>query len=130
LEVINSIVSDWDGFIQTLEQNISAVLGEEHDLNTDGVDSKLRSAEREILRPANSKTAYDDVAEEIQRLRQSLKDTLIRVAKRQNRLQRSVEMSEFLREQNGVILEYDGRLVRRLVEKVTINADGIIVEYK
>jgi hypothetical protein len=39
-------------------------------------------------------------------------------------------MSEFLREQNGVILEYDGRLVRRLVEKVTINADGIIVEYK
>jgi hypothetical protein len=31
LKAINSIVSDRDGFIQTLEQNISAVLGEDHD---------------------------------------------------------------------------------------------------
>jgi hypothetical protein len=55
---------------------------------------------------------------------------LIRNAERQNRRQRIAEMMEFLREQSGVILEYDDRLVRRLVEKVTVNADEIIVEFK
>ena len=39
-------------------------------------------------------------------------------------------MMGFLREQSGVILEYDDRLVRRLVEKVTINVDRIAVEFK
>jgi hypothetical protein len=39
-------------------------------------------------------------------------------------------MMEFLREQSGVILEYDDRLVRRLVEKVTVNQDAVTVEFK
>jgi hypothetical protein len=39
-------------------------------------------------------------------------------------------MMEFLSEQSGVILEYDERLVRRLVEKVMVNQDGVTVEFK
>jgi hypothetical protein len=130
LKAINSIVSDRDGFIRTLEQNILAVLGEEHDFNIDEIDAKLEELQNELLRLANSKSAYDGVAEDIHRLRQLREGTLIRNAERQNRRQRIAEMMEFLHEQSGVILEYDDRLVRRLVEKVTVNQDGIIVEFK
>ena len=39
-------------------------------------------------------------------------------------------MRTFLREQSDGISEFDEKLVRRLVEKVTVQEDGFTVEFK
>ena len=39
-------------------------------------------------------------------------------------------MSTFLKEQPPDITEYDEQLIRRLIEKVTINEDKFTVEFK
>jgi len=49
---------------------------------------------------------------------------------RQNRRQRIAEMTEFLQGQSGVLIEYDDKLVRRLVERVTVFEDRLTVEFK
>jgi hypothetical protein len=51
-------------------------------------------------------------------------------AERQNRRQRIAEMMEFLESQSGVIFEYDEKLVRLLVEKVTVFEGRIVVKFK
>jgi hypothetical protein len=51
-------------------------------------------------------------------------------AERQGQRQRINEMGEFLQEQPGVILTFDELLVRRLIEKVTVLDDEVMVEFK
>lgn len=43
---------------------------------------------------------------------------------------RITDMDAFLREQPTSITEYDEQLVRRLIEKVTVNEDIFTVEFK
>ena len=40
------------------------------------------------------------------------------------------EMEKFLNEQDGLLEEYDERLVRMLIEKVTVFDDKLTVEFK
>jgi len=69
---------------------------------------------------ANSKAAYEGVADEIHRLRELRQNTMEHNVERQTQRQRIAEMTEFLQGQSSVIIEYDDKLVRRLVEKVTV----------
>lgn len=39
-------------------------------------------------------------------------------------------MEKFLNEQNGLLEEYDERLVRMLIDKVTVFDDKLTVEFK
>ena len=43
---------------------------------------------------------------------------------------RMADMRAFLREQPTVVAEYDEKLIRRLIEKVTVYEDRFTVEFK
>jgi hypothetical protein len=130
LKAINSIIAGRDEFIETLRRNIETALGGEFDESTEAIDKKLEELQHELLRLASTKAAYDSVVNEIYRFREVRQETLASRAERQNRRQRIAEMMEFLESQSGVIFEYDEKLVRRLVEKVTVFEDKTIVEFK
>ena len=51
-------------------------------------------------------------------------------SKRQTKRQRISEMPEFLDMQSGIITEYDDKLTRQLVEKITVFEGKIQVEFK
>ena len=127
---INRVVADRDGFIATLQQNIETVLCEEFDKDTSDIDVKLDELQNELLRLADSKADYEKVAEEIHRLRELRQDTMAHNAERQTQRQRIAEMTEFLQGQSGVLIKYDDKLVRRLVERVTVYEDRLMVEFK
>jgi len=82
------------------------------------------------LKLASSKADYEDVADEIYRLREEKQKTLLQCANRDELLKRIDDMSTFLREQPTVITEYGESLVRRLIEKVTVYEDKFTVEFK
>ena len=39
-------------------------------------------------------------------------------------------MAEFLNEQKQNLMEYDEQLVRRLIEKITVHDDRLVIEFK
>lgn len=82
------------------------------------------------LRLANSKANYEDVADEIYRLRELKQNSLVENAEREEKRQRIIEMAEFLDEQPEELEKYDEQLVRRLIEKVTVFEEKITVEFK
>jgi chorismate mutase len=90
----------------------------------------LVELQRELLRRANGKVEYDDIADEINRLRELKQNALAESAQHEEMKQRITEMTEFLDEQTGVVDEYDEQLVRRLIEKVAVYDEQFVVEFK
>jgi len=99
-------------------------------MDTDDIDTKLGTLQDEIMQLASSKSDYDNLAAEIHRLRSIKQDTQEHNAKRQTKRQRIGEMTEFLDMQSGIITEYDDKLTRQLVEKITVFEGKLQVDFK
>lgn len=130
VKAINEVLCSKDTFLSILHDNIATVLNEENDKATDDLDSKLDELQNELLLLANSKADYNNVADEIYRLRELKQNTLAENAERQGKRQRIAEMTEFLNAQSVELQEYDEQLVRRLIEKITVYADMLTIEFK
>lgn len=113
-----------------MQDNIATVLNAESDNATDDVDGKLNDLQQELLKQAKSKNDYNEVADEIYRLRELRQNALVKNAEREGRRQRIAEMTEFLSEQSNWLKVYDEQLVRKLIEKVTVFDDKLTVEFK
>src|SRR5690554_1000043 len=100
------------------------------DESTADIDKRLEELQTELIQKANSKEAYDNIVNEIYRLRDLRQETLSRNALRQDKRDRIAEMTDFLNTQTGDITEFDDKLVRKLVEKVIVYDDRLVVEFK
>ena len=90
----------------------------------------MEELQQQLLIQAKSKNDYEDVADEIYRLRELKQNALVENIEREGKRQRIAEMTDLLNEQSCELEEYGERLVRRLIEKVTVNDGRIEVEFK
>ena len=127
---INQAWCGKDTFLATLQKNIEAVLESEKGQPLTDVDKRLAKLQEELLKRTSARADYEDVAEEIYRLRDEKQKTLMESANRDEVKKRIANMGAFLQEQPTEITEYYEPLVRRLVEKVTAFEDRFTVEFK
>lgn len=130
VEAINVAVSEKNSFLAILKKNIETVLSENLDESTADIDKRLEELQTELIQKANSKEAYDNIVNEIYRLRDLRQETLSRNALRQDKRDRIAEMTDFLNTQTSDITEFDDKLVRKLVEKAIVYDDRLMVEFK
>ena len=130
VEAINIAVSGKNSFLAILKKNIETVLSEDLDESTADIDKRLEELQTELIQKANSKEVYNNIVNEIYRLRDLRQETLSRNALRQDKRDRIAEMTDFLNTQTGDITEFDDKLVRKLIEKVTVFDDKLTVEFK
>ncbi len=126
----NQTLCDKDEFLTTLQSNIETVLCHKNDTTLADIEKRLAELQTELLKLANSKADYEDVADEIYRLREQKQKVQVENAGRDELKKRISDMGAFLREQPTALIEYDEPLVRRLIEKVTVNEDKFSVEFK
>ncbi|WP_330641312.1 recombinase family protein [Faecalicatena sp.] len=129
MQAINTAYHSRDAVLEQLQQNIDAVLSEA-ERPTDNVDGRLEELQKELLKLANSKADYTEVADEIDRLREMKQNTLVENAERDGLKQRIAEMVDFLKDQNADIEGYDEALVRKMIEKVMVYEEKFVVEFK
>ena len=127
---INQTLCDKDSFLSILKNNIEAVLSHENDTTLADIDKRLEELQTELLKLASSKADYEDVADEIYRLREEKQKVQLDNVGRDELKKRITDMGDFLRKQPTAITEYDEPLVRRLIEKVTVYEDKFTVEFK
>jgi site-specific DNA recombinase len=130
IKAINEFLASKNTYLSILQENIAAVLNEGNDYDIEDVDKRLDELQNELLRLANSKADYDEVADEIYRLREVKQDAMVQSAEREGKRQRINEMTEFMKNQSVELQEYDEQLVRRLIEKVTVHDDKLTIEFK
>lgn len=94
------------------------------------IDKRLEELQKDLLRLANSKEDYNDIADEIYRLRDERHKVLEEEAGKKGSKQRLEEMVDFLNEQPTLLEEYDEQLVKKLIEKITVYDDKLTIEFK
>ena len=130
IKAINMALGGKDDILGALEQNIASVLALEDESSMESINAKLEELQKELLKRANAKEDYKDLADEIDHLRELKQNAMAENAEREGLKQRIAEMQEFLTEQMEQIQEYDESLVRRMVEKVTVYEEKFSVEFK
>ncbi|WP_445661705.1 resolvase [Bacillus sp. FSL K6-3221] len=100
------------------------------DRPTADIDKELEELQMELFRLANSKEDYDDVAEEIYRLRELKQEVMMKNAAREGLRQRIEEMTNFSKGQSHQLETYDDLLERRLIEKITIHERQLTIAFK
>ncbi len=127
---INRTLCDRDDFLAILKENIEAVLQAESSRPLADIENRLRELQEELVRRAGSKADYEDVADEIYRLREEKQKVQLENAGRDELKKRIEDMDAFLREQPAALAEFDEQLARRLIEKITVYEDKFTVEFK
>ncbi len=127
---INKTLGGRDTFLPALKANIEMVISENTNSAISEINTQLEELQRELLNRVNSKADYEDIADEIDTLREEKQNVLILQAEREGVKQRIEDMMVFLDEQPIKLESYNENLTRRLIQKITIYEDQYTVEFK
>ena len=73
---------------------------------------------------------YDDITDQIDAIRDEKQRLLLEDAEKEGARQQLKMIGEFLDGQQEEVEEYDEALVRKLIEKITVYDDRLVVEFK
>ena len=65
VQAINALLGDKSTYQSQLQQNIAKVIRSARQNTADGIDEKLQGLQKELLKKANNKEAYDEIADEV-----------------------------------------------------------------
>ena len=116
--------------IPLLKQNIEEVINDDLEEKIRDIDKQLAELQIELINVSGDELAVERLGTEIVDLREERQDILTAAAERKDLQLRMQELIDFLDEQHTVITEYSETLTRRLVEKVTILDEKIVVTLK
>lgn len=127
---VNQALDERDSFLPALKESVGKALSSSNSGLVEEVDAKLEKLQKELLKKANAKQAFDSIADQIEDLREEKRQLLLEDATNEGIMQKVRELEEFIDSQDGPVTEYDKALVRRLIEKVTVYDDRFTVEFK
>lgn len=116
--------------IPLLKQNIEEVINDDLEEKIKDIDKQLAELQIELINVSGDELAVERLGTEIVDLREERQDILTAAAERKDLQLRMQELIDFLDEQHTAITEYSETLTRRLVEKVTILDEKIVVTLK
>lgn len=86
--------------------------------------------QQEFVKRANSKEAYDEIADQIFTLREKCQQASMDTVQRDEQLQRITELQDFIKDQSSDLTVFDEALVKRWFKQVTIWNDHCTFELK
>ena len=127
---INQMLGDKSNYQVQLQLNIVAVIRASQATAIDSIDEKLMTLQQDLIQKANSKEDYDEIADEIFRLRELRQKTTVDTAARDEQIKRINDLQDYIAQQTTYLTEFDEALVRRWIKQITIWNDRITVELK
>lgn len=113
--------------VRVLKQNIEAVINDDLEEKIRDINKSLADLQMELINVSSDELTVESLGTQIISLREELQEILTAVAERKDLQIRMQELIDFLDEQQTAIIEYSETVTRRLVEKVTILDEKIVV---
>lgn len=130
IKAINQMLGDKSSYQAQLQLNIASVIRASQATSVENIDEKLMALQQELIQKAQSKEVYDEIADEIFRLRELRQQTIVDTATRDEQIKRINDLQDYISQQTAHLTEFDELLVRRWVKQITIWDDRITVELK
>ncbi len=130
MTAINKLLAGGNNMIKTLEENIHAVIGETTEYQISEINNLLEEKQKELIKLANKGKDYEHLADEIDELRDKRQILLVEDASLSGENERINELIEFIRKNKFRTLEYDDKLVRKIIQNVTVYEDHFVIAFK
>lgn len=130
LDAINQVLCKKEDFLQTLHVNIATVVLQGDVLSPEVIDQRLNKLQKELLKSVNQKDDYDDIADEILRLRDQRRQAEVDNVVKDAQVKQINDLQDFIKDQPTGITAFDEMLVKRLIAKITVFEDRFAVEFK
>ena len=130
VQAINKLLGDKSTYQTQLQQNIAKVIRDAQKNTADGIDEQLLELQKELLKKANNKEAYDEIAQQIFKLREQRQQCTVDTASRDAQIARITDLQDFIKEQHTDLAEFDESLVKRWLKQITVWEDHFTVELK
>ena len=130
MRAVNELIRSSASFIPALQASIERCLGDSDSSAVAEIDARLLELQQNLLKLANAKQNYDEIADAIDELREKKDELLLQEANKDSIRQRMAEMVTYLQNEPEEITEYSEALVRRMIEKITVYDDRFVVEFK
>lgn len=130
LKAINTILLEKSSYLDILQHNIAMVIQNSKAADVEEINRRLDELQQELIKKANNREAYDDVADEIFRLRDIKEKSDSELQHREEHLRRITDLCDFIHGQPSEITEFDEVLFRRLIGKITVYDDKFTITFK
>ena len=127
VQAIDTLLGEKSTCQAQLQQNIAKVIRSAQQNTADGIDEQLMELQKELLKKANNKEAYDEIADEIFKLREQREKCTVDTAARDAQIAR---LQDFITQQSAHLEFFDEALVKRWLERIIIWEDHFTVELK
>lgn len=116
--------------VDQLQQNALDVLIEERKTEIEHLEAQLQELQAELVKRVNAGESYDDLSEEIRDLKWQKDKALSRQAAQNDQMKHIEEMEDFLSQHDDRDLVYKDSLVRKLIYKIEVFRDKLIITFK
>ena len=130
MTAINRLLAGGDNMIRTLEENIHAVIGDTTEYKISKINNLLEEKQKEVISLANKGKDYEYLADEIDKLREKRQSLLMEDASLSGENERIGELIGFIRRNKFRTLEYDDKLVRKIIQNVTVYEEHFVISFK
>lgn len=130
VQAINTLLGDKSTYQAQLQRNIAKVIREAQKTTADDIDEQLMELQKELLKKANNKKAYDEIADQIFKIREQREKCTVDIAAKDAQIARINELQNFIKQQRTDLVEFDEALVKRWLKQITVWEDHFTVELK
>ena len=130
IQAINTLLGDKSTYQAQLQQNIAKVIREAQKSTADDIDEQLMELQKQLLKKANNKEAYDEIADQIFKLREQREKCTVDTAARDAQIARINDLQDFIKQQRTDLAEFDETLVKRWLKQITVWENHFTVELK
>lgn len=86
--------------------------------------------QKELLKKANNKEAYDEIVDQIFKFREQREKYTVDTAVRDTQIARINDLQDYIKKQRTNLSEFDETLVKRWLKQITVWEDHFTVELK
>ncbi len=127
---VNDAYARRNAVISLLKTNIQETAFDDLEARIAAIDEQLAELQQRMVDNSGNNALVDELGSRIDDLRGDRQDILAEAAERTDLRARMNDMIAFLEEMPATVTEYSEALARRLVEKITIFDEKIMVELK
>lgn len=127
---VNDAWADRNSVIPQLQDNVRSVLEEESGLGLEEIDAELKKQQEKLLAAGSDEEKIEKIGNKIRKLQSQRMSVLMNRSKDTETKERTDDLARFLGNQTEAVSEYSDLLVTRLVGRVIICQEKVIVEFK
>lgn len=127
---VNDAYAKRNAVISLLKTNIQETVFDDLEAKIAAIDEQLAELQRQMIDNSGDNALVEELGLQIDDLRGDRQDILTEAAERTDLQARMNDMIAFLEEMHAAVTEYSEPLARRLVDRITIFDEKIVVELK